>query len=119
MSEPSNVETTDMDTAHPDEVEMAHAEDIQEHVRVYIIVFAALAGLTVLTVAVGYLNLPIVPALIVGLLIAMVKGGLVAAYFMHLISERKVIYVILGFTAVFLLGMIVLTASSFYDQIGV
>jgi len=119
MSETSNVENPGAaDSMHAEELDLAHVEDIQEHVRVYVLVFAALAVLTIVTVAVGYLHLPIVPALIIGLLIAVVKGGLVAGYFMHLISERKVIYIILGFTVVFLLGMIILTTSSFYDQIG-
>lgn len=85
----------------------------------YVLVFAALAVLTIVTVAVGYMQLSIVPALIVGLFIATVKGGLVAAYFMHLISEQRVIYIILGFTMVFLLGMIILTTSSLYRQIGI
>lgn len=103
------------DTTHG---ESGHVEDIQEHVRIYIIVFAALAVLTIVTVAVGYLRLPTVPAVAVGVLIAGVKASLVAAYFMHLISEEKVIYWILGVTAVFLIGMLLLTTSSFYDQVG-
>lgn len=110
MSETSNVETPNTNSAH--------AEDIQEQIRVYVLVFAALAVLTIVTVAVGYLRLPAGPAVALGLLIATVKGGLVAGYFMHLISEEKVIYIILGFTVFFLLGMIVIMTSSFYDQIG-
>lgn len=91
-----------------------HAEDIESHIRVYFIVFGALAVLTVLTVAVGYLGLPIVPAVIVGLAIATVKGGLVAGYFMHLITEKQVIYVVLIFTFLFVLGMLILMSSSIY-----
>lgn len=98
--------------------EPGHAGDIEEQVRAYILVFAALAVLTLVTVAVGYLHLPIVPAVIVGLFIASVKGGLVAGYFMHLLSEKRVIYLILAFTVVFLLGMLVLTTSTLYDQVG-
>ena len=118
MRTTSNVETPDANAGPGHDASLGHGEDIQEQVRVYLLVFAALAVLTIVTVGVGYLHLPIVPALVLGLLIALVKGGLVAAYFMHLISERKVIYLILGITVVFLLGMIVLTTSSFYDQIG-
>ena len=118
MSNTSKVEMSDADGNPEAPLEAAHVEEIQEHVRVYVLVFAALGVLTVVTVAVGYLHLPIVPALIVGLFIALVKGGLVAGYFMHLISEEKVIYLILGFTVFFLLGMIILLTSSFYDQIG-
>lgn len=96
----------------------SHTEDIKKHVKIYMMVFAALAVLTVVTVAVAYLHLSIWPALIVALIIASIKGGLVASYFMHLISEKKVILYFLIFTVVFLLVLFVLTLSSFHDQIG-
>lgn len=101
--------------ANPDPSSSAsteHAEDIEEHIRVYVLVFAALTVLTGLTVAVAYLELPIIPAVMIGLAIATVKGGLVAGYFMHLITEETVIYVVLAFTAVFVLAMLVLMFSS-------
>ena len=79
----------------------ATAEEIQKHVRVYITVFVALATLTVITVAVSYLHLPTHLAILVALLIACVKGSLVAAFFMHLISERQVIYWVLALCVVF------------------
>ncbi len=91
-------------------------EDIQKHVRVYIIVFAALAALTIVTVAIAYLELSIVPAIMVALFIAIVKGSLVAGYFMHLISEKKVIISILIVAGVFLIVLFVLTISSYHDQ---
>ena len=97
--------------------EAAHA-DIKKHVRVYIMVFAALAVLTVVTVAVSYLHLSIVPALVVGLFIASVKGGLVAAYFMHLISEKKVILWILILTVVFFAVMFIIFPAAHADQAG-
>jgi cytochrome c oxidase subunit 4 len=71
------------------------AEDIKKHVKVYLIVFAALAALTIVTVGISYLHLPTHWAILFALLVATVKGSLVACYFMHLISERKVIYWIL------------------------
>ena len=80
----------------------AHAaEDIQKHVRIYMTVFASLAVLTILTVAVSYLHLPIHLAIAVALAIAITKGSLVALYFMHLISEEKAIYWVLLLTASF------------------
>ncbi len=96
----------------------AHLEDIRKHVRVYLIVFGSLAVLTVLTVAVAFLDLPILPALIVALLIATVKGGLVAGYFMHLVSEKKVIYWVLAITVAFLVFMFILFLSAHGDQEG-
>ena len=77
---------------------------IRKQTRIYVAVFAALAVLTVVTVAISYIPaLHERPALgiTVALLIALVKGSLVAAYFMHLIDERKAIYSILILTAVF------------------
>ena len=98
--------------------ETSNVEDIKKHIRIYMMVFMALAVLTVVTVAVAYLSLPIVPALIVALIIAIVKGSLVASFFMHLVSEKKVIYSFLVLTVVFLIAMFILVISSFYDQQG-
>ena len=98
--------------------ETTNVEDIKKHIRIYMMVFTALAVLTVVTVAVAYLGLPIVPALIVALIIAIVKGTLVASFFMHLVSEKKVIYSFLVLTVVFLIAMFILVISSFYDQQG-
>ncbi len=78
-----------------------HAVDIDKHVRTYMIVFAALAVLTVVTVAVYYLELSVPMAITVALIIATVKGSLVACYFMHLVSEKKLIFLILLMTAAF------------------
>ncbi len=97
--------------------ELAHAEDIKKHVRTYITVFAALAGLTIVTVAVGYLHLPIVPALLIALFIACIKGGLVAAYFMHLLSEKRVVLLILIVTIGFFIVMFVLFPWALSDQV--
>jgi len=82
-------------------MESAHSEDIQKHVRKYVVVFVALLALTLITVAVSYLNLEKTEAIIVALIIATVKGSLVASYFMHLISEKRMIYMALILTAVF------------------
>jgi cytochrome c oxidase subunit 4 len=82
-------------------MESAHTEDIQKHVRKYVVVFVALLALTMITVAVSYLNLEKTQAIIVALLIATVKGSLVASYFMHLIDEKRMIYMALGLTVVF------------------
>ena len=43
------------------------------------------------------------------------KAFLVAGYFMHLISERKMVYGILVFTAFFFVGLMFLTVWSFAD----
>jgi cytochrome c oxidase subunit 4 len=92
-----------------------HAVDIDRHVRVYITVFVALMALTIITVAVSYLHLPLAFAVTVALLVATVKGSLVACYFMHLISEKKLIYAVLGLTAVFFLALLALPVVTVHD----
>lgn len=79
----------------------AHAEPHIPNVRAYMIVFGTLLVLTCLTVWVSHLELARPQAVAVGLFIATVKASLVAAFFMHLIEERTLIYSILGLTAVF------------------
>ena len=77
------------------------SSDIKNHIKVYLYVFGALAILTVLTVAASYLKLSDGEAILLALIIASVKGSLVAGYFMHLISERALITWILMLTAGF------------------
>jgi cytochrome c oxidase subunit 4 len=93
-----------------------HAE-IDKHVRVYMIVFATLAALTVVTWAVAYLDLGMAGAIAVALLIASVKATLVACYFMHLISEKKLIFLVLGFTLFFFIGLLLLPLFTAMDPI--
>lgn len=91
---------------------MSHSEaEIKKHVRVYITVFIALAVLTVATVAASYVHLPVKQAITLALFIASIKATLVAAYFMHLISENKVIHSILLLTGFFFLVLLILPSS--------
>ncbi|MCG3176380.1 MAG: hypothetical protein MOGMAGMI_01329 [Candidatus Omnitrophica bacterium] len=84
-----------------------HTEaEIKKHVRTYIAVFAALAALTVITVAISYLHLSFGPALALALAVASVKAGLVALFFMHLITEKKAILWLLGFTVFFFIVLL-------------
>ncbi len=64
-------------------------------------VFLTLLCLTFLTVFVSTLHLPRKAAIGAALAIAAVKAGLVAAFFMHLHSEKRLIYLVLAFTALF------------------
>jgi cytochrome c oxidase subunit 4 len=77
------------------------AEEIKGEIRRYWLVGFALFLLTLVTVGVSYLHLSIGLAVFVALLIACLKGGLVAAVFMHLISERQAIYSLLLLTVLF------------------
>lgn len=91
------------------------AHDIQKEIKGYLIVGVSLLALTIVTVAVSYLHLNLTGAITVALFVATVKGSLVACYFMHLISERKLIYLVLGFTAFFFAGMIFLILTGYHD----
>ena len=93
----------------------ATPEAIRKETRVYLLVFVALAALTVVTVGVSYLNLSKAPAIALALAIAIVKGSLVACYFMHLISERKVVYAVLILTVLF---FAVLMMMPLYGHLG-
>jgi caa(3)-type oxidase subunit IV len=65
-------------------------------------------ALTIITVAVSYLDLSTPMAVTVALFIAIIKGSLVAGYFMHLVSEKKLIYAVLALTAAFFVALLAL-----------
>ena len=91
-------------------------EVLKQHVRRYLYVFYALLFGTLITVGASYIpfgNHAVNIA--VALCIAGGKAFLVAGFFMHLISERKLIYGLLGFTVFFFLGLIGLTIWAFAD----
>jgi cytochrome c oxidase subunit 4 len=92
-----------------------HAADIDRHVRIYITVFVALMVLTIVTVAVSRLHLSVPVAVTLALVVATVKGTLVACYFMHLVSERKLIYAVLALTVVFFAVLVALPIFSYHD----
>ena len=92
-----------------------HAVDIDRHVRIYISVFVALMVLTIVTVAISRYHLPVPIAITVALLVAIIKGSLVACYFMHLISEKKLIYAVLALTAAFFLALLALPVLTVHD----
>ena len=76
-------------------------EAVKKEVRTYLAVFAALAVLTVLTVGASYLHLSLSAAIALALVIASVKGTLVAVYFMHLRTEKKIVLFVLVLAAIF------------------
>jgi cytochrome c oxidase subunit 4 len=93
------------------------AEDLKKHVRAYILVFVSLMVLTLVTVAVSTLHLPVHQAIAVALIIATVKGSLVACYFMHLISEKKLILWVMGLTVAFFIVLLLVPSFTAFDRI--
>jgi len=92
-----------------------HAADIDRHVRVYITVFASLMVLTLVTVGISRFHFPVPIAVTVALLVATIKGSLVACYFMHLISEKRLIVAILALTVFFFIALIALPVLTVHD----
>jgi cytochrome c oxidase subunit 4 len=96
----------------------AHAaDDIRGHVKTYFMVFGALMVLTIITVGVSYLHLPIPMAILVALVVATIKGSMVALFFMHLSHERKLIYWVLLLTAVFFIFMMAVPLATNLNKI--
>jgi cytochrome c oxidase subunit 4 len=84
-----------------------HDHDIAAHVRTYLIIFGALLVGTVLTVAMYFSSMALTVA--VALFIASIKAFLVAGYFMHLLSEKKLVYGVLILSAIFFVALMGLT----------
>jgi cytochrome c oxidase subunit 4 len=93
-----------------------HDEHFGHHIRRYLYVFYALLVGTAFTVWASYIHFGSHTINIgVALLIASVKAFLVGGYFMHLISEKKMIYGVLAFTVFFFIGLMGLTIWSLHD----
>ncbi len=90
--------------------------DIASHIKTYIGVFIALLVGTVITVSMYYVHFDSMALTIaIALFIASIKSFLVAAYFMHLISEKKAIYGILIISAIFFVALGGLTLWGMHD----
>lgn len=97
-------------------------EAIKKSQKLYLLIGLILFIFTIVTVAVAT-----VPALDVGrhgfdtadmtlgLAIASLKAGLVAAIFMHLNHEKGLVYLVFGFGIVFGIALMALTAFSYAD----
>lgn len=104
------------------------SDHVQHHIAIYKKVAAALAVLTVATVAVSYLEVAVPLAVTIALLIAATKGSLVVSFFMHLIEEKKSvplsrrgIGLIIGsllVTALFFLVIIFIPIFGHADKVG-
>ena len=96
---------------------MGNHADIDRQVKGYLLVFATLMTLTIVTVAISRLHLPVATAVTIALVVASIKGGLVASYFMHLIAERKLIYWVLGVTVAFFFFVLLLPLWAHFEPI--
>lgn len=87
-------------------------EDVERHVKTYQRVFAVLLVMTVFTVIAAELHLSSLWAIGVALAIATAKGSLVASYFMHLKSEKRIILAALALAVFFFLVLLVVPLAT-------
>ena len=85
----------------------ANAQEIDKAVKKYIGVFVGLMILTAVTVGIAQIpNVSTPMAVTMALIVASIKGTLVAGYFMHLFDEKKIVYFTLAMTMLFFLVLI-------------
>ena len=94
------------------------AENVRKGVRAYWLIGAALYVFTVVTVAVNQVHLAIPLAVTLALIIACVKGSMVASVFMHLSHEKKWIYGSLVLTVVFFAALLAIPILTMSDTFG-
>lgn len=114
MNNPPTTEPVDHETEHY----APHSHDVSKHVRGYLLVGATLLVFTGLTVFLSYVDFGSQAANIaVAMVVATLKAGLVAYIFMHLSAEKKLIYRVLIFTAIFVFALFWLTYLAWYDPV--
>lgn len=99
---------------------MDHSDpvEIKNSMRTYLKIGAALLTFTVITVAVNRVHLAVPFAITVALIIAIMKGSMVAAVFMHLSNEKRLIYSALLLTLIFFIVLMFLPLLTVADTIG-
>jgi len=91
---------------------------IKNSMRTYLKIGAALLVFTGITVGANHLHLAVPAAITLALIIACIKGSMVASVFMHLNHEKKWIYGSLILTVVFFVALLFLPLLSMADGIG-
>ena len=87
-------------------------------VQKYVFIGVALLVFTGITVAANKFHFAVPLAITVALIIALAKGSMVAAVFMHLSHERKWIYGALLLTVAFFLVLMAIPIFTIMDTIG-
>jgi cytochrome c oxidase subunit 4 len=93
--------------------------EINKSVRSYMTVFGMLMLFTIITVAASRFHLAVPVAITIALIIAAMKGSMVAAVFMHLSHEKRLVYGTLLLTAVFFLGLLLLPLFTSLDSLAI
>ena len=93
-------------------------EAIKKSIRSYMVVGALLLVFTGVTVAANSFHLAVPAAITLALIIASIKGTMVASVFMHLSHEKKWIYGSLLLTAFFFIVLLFLPLLTVAGGIG-
>jgi cytochrome c oxidase subunit 4 len=94
------------------------AVEVKKSVRKYFMIGAALFVFTAITVAANQIHLVVPLAITVALIIAAMKGSMVAAVFMHLSHEKRWIYGALLLTVAFFIVLMFVPLLTIADGIG-
>jgi cytochrome c oxidase subunit 4 len=94
------------------------AGEVKKSVRKYFMIGAALFVFTAITVAANQIHLVVPLAITVALIIAAMKGSMVAAVFMHLSHEKRWIYGALLLTVAFFIVLMFVPLLTIADGIG-
>ena len=91
---------------------------LQSYIRLCAVVFLVVLCTTSAMIATSFSHLGDGWTLKVAIIlaIAVVNAFLVAGYLMHLLSEKKLIYTVLGFTVFFFIGLFALTVWAMQDS---
>jgi caa(3)-type oxidase subunit IV len=93
-------------------------ESIRKSIKSYVMVGAALFVFTGITVAVNQVHLAVPMAITVALIIATMKGSMVASIFMHLSHEKKWVYGALVLTVIGFAILMLVPSLTIGDNIG-
>jgi len=93
-------------------------ESIRKTIKTYWMIGAALFVFTGITVAVNQVHLAVPMAITVALIIATMKGSMVASVFMHLSHERKWVYGALILTVIGFAILMLVPSLTINDSIG-
>ncbi len=96
--------------------EVAH-ENVKKYVSTCVIAFVAVLVLTGVSVGAYYAGLSTAKTVGVIAGLAFVQGLLVAGYFMDLFAEKKLIFWVLLFTAIFFVGCLFLPVGQYLDRL--
>jgi len=96
-----------------------HADpaEVKKSVRSYITVFVMLMVFTVITVAAASFHFAVPLAITIALVIATMKGSMVAGVFMHLSHEKQLIYGALLLTFMFFVMLLFLPVLAYMDRV--